>query len=683
MRRPTALIVVASLLVACTGGAGSSPDGSSAGGDGPGSSDAPAGDPAGRIADAASGLPDDPRAAARTLVRAIFTAPDDAAAVGPLGELFRRSGLPVVTADGSIVALPDDAGFERAPVYLELLEGVAHSVRARSAIPYPAFASGLTQLGITTEDAPWEAFALLLGSWGKSPDTPDFAATASSAVRALAAERGETIDPYGSDDAQWIDPVQSLLLVTHLGGEAAERMEMPSSLRMPASAAGLCADLDKAFNKQEGLNKMVVDYLKKVLGGVEEYTTGFLEEAEAQGKLTGLDGKMFGGYKKVKGAVGGIGDISGYVGLALLLNGLRMTVVGKTATHYKHSDGDTGPHVTVTAQVTFESGLDKGLVECFNLAGGNLPPDGDQPGMTVQWGLDQPLRAVGPGPASGAHLLPVQRQPDPIGKNLQGTTNDAGKVRWELKPPVEDKPNQGEEQVGTATITAQLVKDEADWEIGDFVKALSGNVIGAITDPLVRKATEITVNAALPSARHVVNVTFHGAEPLIVKGGVGSIFGFGVTLNSLDVDLVSCSGRTGPFIGTASWGGATKNIVTEILGDPIANALGYSIPDNVPGSTHPVAMGPGTIDKPTIMEMIPGDGGWLVNGSLVLFPPTDDWRRVTALYDEAKRIGSEVGEFEFILRDGFNLMGLELTLPVYAVKNDPRCPDRYFHWDGL
>src|SRR5699024_2909721 len=54
----------------------------------------------------AAQLPPDPVDAAEALVGTIFGA-DDVAAVAATGELLRRAGLPLVSATGPVVALPD------------------------------------------------------------------------------------------------------------------------------------------------------------------------------------------------------------------------------------------------------------------------------------------------------------------------------------------------------------------------------------------------------------------------------------------------------------------------------------------------------------------------------------------------------------------------------------------------
>lgn len=688
MRRAGQIFVVIALLAsACTGG-GEKSSPSKASTETSKEEKVDTGDLTEWIAEAGSTAPEEPRAAARWLVRKVFEAPSDSAAAGPLGELLRRSGFPLVTMDGDTVGLPDDAGFVDLPIYIELLRGLAHSVRARSALPFVEFSSTLTSFDLTSPDVSWTALAFLLANWDKTEDSPAFARTAASAIRALAAERGEPIDPLGADEQQWVDPVQAILIAAHLGVEADERLR-GATLQNAMAAESLCAQLDKAFNKQEGEIKQLQEGVKKRVEGGISKSWEVIEEAAKNGKLTALEKKMFESFKIAGKRAELVGLIIPWIGAALLLNGLRITVSGKQSTHYKHADGDTSTHVKVTARVTFDSGLDKRTVDCFNLAGADIPADGDMAGALVQWSLDQPLRPSGAGPVSGAHLLPTLRQSSQITPQLVGTTVTDGTTTWELKPPVENKPGVGEEHIGTATVLATVQKNTDDWNVEDLWKALDDDAwkstlefLDAAKDLPLRKLLEVSVNAVLPTARHVVAIKYHGAEPVVIKGSTGPLVNIGFWTDFASVDLVSCDGRDGPYRGTAIFGKVTLWALGTV-GQGIGRAFGVNIPDGGGPFANEVSLIPGPADNPNVTNLMNWEPSPLL-GKIVLDPPEVAWQTITPLYDSAKRIGTPIGEFTFILPGPeFNLLMKNLSFPVYAVKTDPRCSDMNFHWDSL
>ena len=153
MRRISAFVLAAATVVASC---------SSVGGPGDGPGGAAPGSAVEQVLLAGRGLPDDPRLAARQLVRAIMDADSDADAAGAVGELLRRSGFPIVTADGQVVGLPDDGGFPDYPIYAELLADFARAVRSSSGYPYPDVAAQLVDLGVFPGSVDWPVMATVL-----------------------------------------------------------------------------------------------------------------------------------------------------------------------------------------------------------------------------------------------------------------------------------------------------------------------------------------------------------------------------------------------------------------------------------------------------------------------------------------------------------------------------------------
>jgi len=645
---------------------------------------------------AATGLaaPDDPRAVAESLVHTVVTSPDLTVATGALAELLRRSGHPIVSIDGSLIGYPDRAGYPDAMVEIELLRGVAQHLRAGSEFAFPDVAEVFPALGITTGTPTWANLTFFLASYGKG-DVPEFVATAGAAIRALAAERGVLLDPYAPEPEQWLDPVQMILITTQLGLQPSLRADATSfgPQRTPrGSALQACARLADGFkNIDAGPDawKALVEALKTSFDGLEEVLGDELDKAAEKGILTGWLKSSLDGLGFLKDTFSKAKLAAKYVSLLLLVDGTRLRVYGDDRTHYKHVDGESKRNVRVVADVSFRQEFDKAEVSCFNLAGFEIPPDGPMPDQTIEWSFDQEYRLT-TGGRSPAHLVPAERA-NRLREALTSKTNGDGLTSLLLTPPVENFPGEGAEHRANVKVKAQLKRDDADWEVGDFLGILKGCALGGpagctggavstLKDAGVRKLTELGLNAVLPSAVHNVEVAYHGAEPLVVKGRVENYFALAYSINSVEVDLVSCNERSGPWIGSATFGGTSIEFFGEMVqGSGLWNA------SSLPDYTSPITNSNLSLDlpdpnKPPVWELIKGRGGPLVRAQMRLLPEGDDWSKTAVMPNRS--LGSPVGKLNIGIAEIPNWFGTDLSFTVYRVKSDPRCGgEPPFHWE--
>lgn len=637
----------------------------------------------------------DPKASARRLVRAIFEAPDHRTATGPLAALLRRSGFPIIAVDGEVLALPDDAGFPDATVVIDMLPNVARALREGSAHRFEDVRELMVAMEMIDESVGWGEFAVVLGAYGKG-GSPDFMASAGSAIRALGAERAELLDPFAPVERQWIDPVQLLLISAHFGYSYQPRLDRSdfggsfgrsiSGLRLPRTdQPSACTNAANSFKNLDNVApemKALFEGLKSFFDALGKFIEKDLDRLASQGKLQDWEQKGWKGFKKLKEASDPIAKAAKVVGALLLVNGTRATITGKTSTHYKHRAGDSSAHVKVTAEVTFDSGLDlsRDQVKCANvLTGADLPADGPLEGFNVEWDIDQERRLT-TGGASGAHLLPLAGSTTARGA-LVGTTDSSGKARLELTPPVERYPEEGLETTAIPVVLAKITKDDPDFELGDLFAAVFGfDIKGLVTNIAFRKLMEVGTNALLPTARFPVAVTYHGDEPIVVKGRVDDYFALAYTINYLEVDLVSCNGRRGPFIGTGTYGG----VRIEALGEEIRAKLGYfgasALPPYASGKTDQLTLPFPDPDNPPEWTLVEGDGGAIFTGTLLLRSSKNDWNKAIPIGGGA--LGSPIGTLEARVADIPNWLDRNLTFTAYRVKSDRRCTgEPPFFWD--
>lgn len=662
-RRGLGLVFAAAVLAAsCSGPA------PAAGGADPGGG---AGDVIGQVLRAGEGLPGDPRLAARQLVRRIVEAPTDEAAAGEVGELLRRSGFPIVTADGQIVGLPDDGGFPDYPVYAEVLADYARSVRSSAGYPYPTFAAQLVDLGVYQGIVDWPVMATVLSLWGKDADEADVSASASSAVRALADAHGMPIDASRDGDDVFLDPLQATILAAHLGEEPVMRSEGgggsggSGAVAVPrASASGVCADLNRAFNGESMVQK-----------GLVKGVSWFIGEANGAA-LDALPAEYQGAVRYFRLAKG-TSALKSYLPAFMLMIGVRFTAEPVQEMHYMHADGETGAHRTLRVTAEYDSGMSDQTVECYRLAGIKVPKKGPMEGFGVDWEIA--AQAAGPvRDAAGNFTSPgkhVQVASNPRQAFPRGTTDAAGTATLKVKPPVEGDPvGEGDVIRDDVIIRAKLRKDA---KLTDFI---AFNVPGAFT----KVAVNLSIDAYLPWVLIILPVSYHGPDPIVAKGTTAEVplFFLMGTIKPTSIDVYSCRGLAGPWKGEATWGGLEFNAFGQATNATLQKITGPNDFEQIAGRSwkHDVAPFSATPGTSTTFDAF--GGGVVAHGELELKADLENYGRFLRQMKDG-RLGHEVGEVRVVVGGGSSQVAAFTvgTVKAYRVESDPRCPGGAPHWD--
>lgn len=635
---------------------------------------------AGLMTAAATGLPDEPHAAARALVHQIVTAPSDNEAIGAVGEVLRRSGLPIVMGDGTVVALPDDGGYPDLPVLAGFLRDISRSVRSGMGYPASLLSDVFVAMGVSDGPIAWPALAYAIAGWAEEPDAPAFMKTASSAVRALSAERGQPIDATRGADETSLDTIQMLLLGAHVASEAYPRVEVTGTATTPAgngppraatgrpAASDACQQLRQGFQNQPG-------FVKGAMGGVTWFIKTANEQAILQLDADVYKGKLPPGVTEGPIAVGlkragAVVDLLGYLGALMTLAGLTFEADAVPEMHYKHVDGDTSTHRTLRVTASFDSGYSDEEVACMQVLGVKIPKNGPLTGFGVEWkfvdGSGTFLGTSATDVAQGSRHLRVANNP---GLGPTATTLDAdGVATLTVKPPVEAEPvNRGDLQYATGIVEAKLVSPP--WKLGDYISFISPSKL----------ANAITLEKWLPRRFITVPITFHGLEPVTIDGTQRDIFLLVGTLRSVGADLYSCEGLKGPWQGVGNYGGYDLNPLGS-GGLDIAQRIAPGIPrppDSMDGWTYNVptfSASPGSTTSVMIIETVYAD--------INLQASSGGPRPVRVLKDG--RTGSVVGNAVIVLgRDSMVHVDIPVAkFPAVQVEGDARCPDRTPHWDG-
>lgn len=662
MRRISASVLAAVTVVASC---------SSVGGPGDGPGGAAPGSAVEQVLLAGRGLPDDPRLAARQLVRAIMDADSDADAAGAVGELLRRSGFPIVTADGQVVGLPDDGGFPDYPIYAELLADFARAVRSSSGYPYPDVAAQLVDLGVFPGSVDWPVMATVLSSWGKQADEAAVAASASSAVRALSAAHGWPIDASRDGADVFLDPLQATILIAHLGEVPLLRSDGgggsggPGSSRRPAqSASGACTELNRAFNGGSMVEK-----------GLVKGVSWFISEANGAA-LDALPEQYQGSVRNFRLAKG-TSALKSYLPAFMLMIGVRFVAEPVAEMHYMHADGEAGARRTLRVTAEYDSGMGDQTVECYRLAGIKVPQKGPMTGFGVDWEIAAqstgPVRdAAGNFTSPGRHVQVVSnpRQAFP-----RGTTDASGAATLTVKPPVEGEPvGEGDVIRDDVVIRAKLRKDA---KLTDFI---AFNVPGALT----KVAVNLSIDAYLPSVLIVLPVAYHGSDPIIVKGATDDVplFFLMATIKSTSIDLYSCKGLSGPWKGEATWGGLEFNALGKSANATLDKMFGSQGFEQIAARSwrHEVAPFAATPGTTTVFDAFGGEV--VAHGELELKADLANYGRFLRQMKDG-RLGHEVGEARIVVGGGSSQVApLPVgTITAFRVESDPRCDGSAPHWD--
>ena len=632
----------------------------------------------------AAGLPAEPTAAMEHLVSQIHNGSAETAQAA-VAEILRRSGIPIVTGDGPVAAVPDDLMIYEVPVYAEFIPVLTEAVRAADRYSVEQFATILQVLGITTEPLGFAELAGAVADWGKGTDDHAIFVSAAAAVRALGAARGELLYATADPEAVYLDPLQTVVLLAHAGGRFFEVKEgAQAALGAPAGPSFLDKMLGGvAYAAPAGLCSLLSE-LRKQSDPIVSANANFLR-GELQDRLRSIvmDPADKAGFDKASAARG---ILATAVNSILLMLGARLSLsVDKPETHFKHQAGTRDEHVTVTATATFDIEATAYKLECYSLAGVEMPKAGPLQGFTVRWETSQP-RATRI--QEGSRLLSAVSA-DSSKFHDGGTTGPDGKTTLELMPPVERPAGEGAELSGRVIVTAALDKEQFPFKLDDLwgVAKEAGGVAGGTSDGMgfaVVKSyeliAELLTKAGLPTQSIPVNVTYHGSDIVIAKGE-SSVNLLVVELPRVYVDLVSCAGVEGPYTGT----GGYEMDVEDFYREGWHSLLGIDAPDKAAEDKEILPVEVADNGQPQRFLIAQGNGGPFLEGEITLIPRSRRESPILAhkyvLYDGWK-VGRPAGEIEILIA-GKSFPFNDLSWPVIQVREDTRCPKVEYTYDNL
>lgn len=520
------------------------------------------------------GLPADPVAATERLVD-IAWGDDSLAAVSAVGEILRRAGLPLVSAYGPVVALPDGGVIVNAPIIVEFLPTLTDAARNGTMHTPDQVADLLSAVGFTHDAAAPHQVIGLLAAWGKGhQDIPEVRA-AGIAARAVARARGQLLIPstiplpdtaarmvedpasIPSGAMAWftqpgavmgVDPITTVLLLAHIVGEMANGVEViraGSGLRNSATHAFATrgdSSICDTFGPEPG---STADQQRE--SGAKEYLKNQAQQAvaDAAGRFAGEAVKDF-----VNAAGGAYDKAADLVSAFLLMLGATLDLqTDMPTTHFRHKKGegaDTDVRITATAQ--FKSALAKERLRCWSLIGISVPPNGPLTGYTVKWSMEKAQHA----------LAPFSESAEKFRKGGVTDNNGVSKVslytRTELEPPRDEETLP--EMTINATITAGLDKDEFPWKIGDLIAAATAGGLGAAAaSVLYNMLVTLIKSSVLPTRTIQIQVKYHGKMPVVMVGEMKAVSTFVKVEIDVRADLYSCTGPLGPWEGTVGAGG--------------------------------------------------------------------------------------------------------------------------------
>lgn len=606
---------------------------------------------------------DDPVKTAHDLIEQVY-GPDETQAQTAVSELLRLAGIPLVSIEGPVVALPDGLVLEDVAVYSELIPDLVRAVRRGDSYSPIELAELLFEVGVSDEPIAEETLVAGLGQWGKSPQSPVESQFAGAVVRGLAGRRLQVLY-RGADLTQLsFDPLQTLLILAHATSNARPVAAAPTSsmwdkifgvqvVYAQTGSAGPCDSLDKALTPngqvQETITKVVKD---EIIDSWKEFALS--ESArEALGKA---------------GAVHEKG--SAVLNILLLLMGAQIEVSDNKGgqTHFKHEAGDRSKHVEVRAVAYFDSNIAKQKVTCYKLAGVDVPPPGPLKGFKVRWSIDQ-MQGEG---YQGKYLAAVSSDSQKIGGcgTCGETTGDNGTSTIELFPPVEENPGLGAELFGKVSVKASLDKADFPFKLSDLLglKNPGGFAVGKTWDLAVSAISR----AGLPSSYHSIQVKYHGSE-IYTSRGKSPLFLFYI-IAPVELDIYTCEGLEGNWHGTGGLGGDSKTF----FGDALETVFDVTISEGVTYMRDINFMiNPQAAEN--VIDIVPEikmTGVMSINQALMAA------NKAVVIGD---RVGQPVGEVDLQF-DNQSLVPIAFfgstTFPVYRVPEDPRCPPGEYYFEN-
>ncbi|GAA2218381.1 hypothetical protein ACFY2R_23880 [Micromonospora olivasterospora] len=617
---------------------------------------------AGAMSTVAQDLPPDAVEAAERLVDIVLDGTPDQS-VAAAAELLRRSGVPIVSSGGPVVAMPDALVLYDSPVYAELIPALVTATRARDRYAVDQWATLLTSLGLTTRKLTFAQVTNALAGWGKLDGEQPAFTTAAAVVRALSARRGQVLYPAAAVATTYLDPLQTVLLLAH----ATSRFGMVRKSTTKATALGLAAGAFVVARADDDKGPCeVFTTLFETDNVATKANSDFLKD-QLKDRLAGAVLKE--GAKEIfDRASEAYGKAGATLSVIMLMLGARLTLTSdKTSTHFKHQAGSRAEHVTLTAKAEFDIKIAADKLECYSLAGLSIPKAGPLEGFTIKWSSEQDQRGTIQKGGS-AYLVAVSADSTKMTKG--GKTGADGVSTLEVKPPVEKPAGTGEKLKGSATFIAKMDKENFPFELGDLF-ALGSGAAGFAVSKIFDLVKDALTRAGLPEQSITVGVDYHGSDIIVAKGH-GRIELILAAIPDAYVDLVSCSGIQGPFKGTGGFGGS----VTEWI--RLARLIGVPVADEYPGGRARVSV-MGNAGQPNPFPIMKGEGGkQFLDGVLTFYPPAS---ANSAVILDDKRVGRPVGEVEMLVAGNPFPFG-DLVWPAVRVTSDPRCPEVTYEYDN-
>lgn len=612
------------------------------------------------LAPNALALPSDPAAAAVLLVEAVL-GPDLGAADAATVELLRRAGVPIVDADGPVLALPTRLVLLDATLYAELIPALRRSVAEGDSYRPDQFAALLDAVGAMPGILPTDVLVGGFGIWGKDPASRPETVTAGAAMRALSAARSEVLYPGANPDEIHLDLLQLMLVMAHLtgtGGAAALDLgETPPSgatwlerlagIGQVQAASDPCKALERSLKEPDS-----VPY--RIAKGQAEDARDRLIDAWVKKDPAGKAQRIYKKASEIKGKAGAIWSKGGDIlNVALLLLGAQLDVDAQPASLHVRPEGGIS-EVRVTATASFSSALTQSRLPCYALAGINVPPDGVLSGYRVRWSISQAIAGAG----VGKYLRAVSGDGaafQATGGGGQVTGND-GKATVRLEPATERQPGAGKLDHATVSIEASLDKDDFPFKLSDLMglRNPAGFVAGKSWDLIVSAASRV----GLPTQRVGIDVAYHDAETYSIKG-VRNLFAFYYHM-PVTLDLYTCEGMDGRWQGTVKFHGDR-----DFFGEAANKVFGQHFPATVDQGyqvSFAASMAAGTVAR---VDLVGGLGG--------IIEMDTGWRALD------RRDGRAIGRM-VLTGDGTPLDslaifdGFDMSYPVTVGDAGGRCP---------
>lgn len=646
----------------------------------PGSSK-PTGLTAGDLKSAGAHLPSDQSQAADALVDQIFGG-DEHLAQASVAEALRRSGFPLVSINGPVVAMPDHLVLVKDLVYIEMIPELTKGVRRDDYYSPAQMAELLNGVGLSADPLPADALIDALGLWAKDPG-PLERQFAAATIRALSGRRGELLYANADLESLRMDPLQTFLVVGHATSPVGFRGTSQATPRpsgrldgvlgiTQAAAADPCAAGD-------GIEK-----LKKTPEGTGQvgdviYDQGkdrLVDQIEERLKHAG-HGSIAGGFKtgvevEDKGA-----DL---LSVLLLLMGAQITLNDDHGgrTHYRHTPGDTSRNVKLTASARFDSNIAKEHIGCYKLAGIDVPESGPLEGFRVRWRLDQArdyIEAAGRRWTGDAkHLKVVSRDVRKLDASggAGDVTGKDGQSHLELYPKTEDHPPaQGSKAVvmhGKVWVTAALDKDDFPLKLSHLIPKKGGSPAAYLFQNIYDLALGVLKRSGLPNAEDMITVDYHGNDIYIAKGDTPNVFLFFVNL-PVYMDVYTCDGLAGQWKG-----GAGANVDPTVFGSIAAQIAGQTLTaqqyknDDLRFQINPE----GSYGSPFVITSFMKGMMYITN-----VPKPED------------HLNGPVGSVDFnIGGQSLDALGgaegglFTTRYPVLGVESDSRCPENRAHFEN-